>query len=33
MHMKEITRAMLNDKNLPYYFWAKTVATIIYIMN
>jgi hypothetical protein len=24
---------MLNDKNLPNYFWAKTVTTIVYIMN
>jgi hypothetical protein len=24
---------MLNEKNLPNYFWAKAVATAIYIMN
>jgi len=24
---------MLNEKNLPNYFWAKAVATIVYIMN
>jgi hypothetical protein len=24
---------MLNDKNLPNYFWVKMVATVIYIMN
>jgi len=24
---------MLNEKNLPNYFWAKAVATVIYIMN
>jgi hypothetical protein len=24
---------MLNEKNLPYYFWAKVVAIVIYIMN
>ncbi len=24
---------MLNGKNLPNYFWAKTVATVVYIMN
>jgi hypothetical protein len=24
---------MLNEKNLLYYFWAKAVATAIYIMN
>jgi hypothetical protein len=33
MHITEITRAMLNEKNLPYYFWAEAVATIVYIMN
>ncbi len=24
---------MLNEKNLPNYFWAKAVATVVYIMN
>ncbi len=24
---------MLSEKNLPNYFWAKAVATVIYIMN
>jgi hypothetical protein len=24
---------MLNEKNLPNYFWAKTIATIVYVMN
>jgi hypothetical protein len=24
---------MLNEKNLPNYFWAEAVATTIYIMN
>jgi hypothetical protein len=33
MHIVEIARAMLNEKNLPNYFWAETVATTIYIMN
>jgi transposase InsO family protein len=32
-HIVEIARAMLNEKNLSNYFWAKTVATAIYIMN
>jgi len=32
-HIAEITRAMLNEKNLPNYFWAKAIATIVYIMN
>ncbi len=33
MHVIEITRAMLNEKNLSNYFWAKAVTTAIYIMN
>jgi hypothetical protein len=32
-HIVEVTRAMLNEKNLPDYFWAEVVATIVYIMN
>jgi len=24
---------MLNEKNLPNYFWAKAIATVVYIMN
>jgi hypothetical protein len=24
---------MLNEKNLPNYFWAEAVATAVYIMN
>jgi len=32
-HIVKITRAMLNKKNLPNYFWAEAVATIVYIMN
>jgi hypothetical protein len=24
---------MLNEKNLPNYFWAEAVATVVYIMN
>jgi hypothetical protein len=24
---------MLNEKNLPNYFWAEAVATVMYIMN
>ncbi len=32
-HIVEIARAMLNEKNLPNYFWAEVVVTTIYIMN
>ncbi len=24
---------MLNEKNLPNYFWAEAIATVVYIMN
>ncbi len=33
MHIAEITRAMLNEKNLPKYFWVEAVTTAIYIMK
>jgi len=33
MHIAKITRAMLNEKNLPNYFWAEMVVITIYIMN
>jgi hypothetical protein len=33
MHIIKITRAMLNEKNLPNYFWAKTVIIAVNIMN
>jgi transposase InsO family protein len=32
-HIAEIARAMLNEKNLPNYFWAEAVTTVVYIMN
>jgi phage terminase large subunit-like protein len=28
MHIAEVARAMLNEKNLPNYFWAETIATV-----
>jgi hypothetical protein len=35
MHITKITRAMsmLNEKNLPNYFWAEAIVTGIYIVN
>jgi hypothetical protein len=33
MHIVEITRAMLNEKNLPNYFWAEAITTVVYIVN
>jgi len=32
-HIIEIARAMLNEKNLPNYFWAEAVTIAVYIMN
>jgi transposase InsO family protein len=32
-HIVKITHAMLNEKNLPNYFWAEAVAIAVYIMN
>jgi hypothetical protein len=32
-HIAEIARAMLNEKNLPNYFWAEAVTIVVYIMN
>jgi hypothetical protein len=32
-HIAEIACAMLNEKNLPNYFWAEAVANAVYIMN
>jgi transposase InsO family protein len=31
-HIVEITCAMLNEKNLPNYFWVEAIATTVYIM-
>jgi hypothetical protein len=33
MHIVKITCAMLNEMNLPNYFWAKVIVTIVYIIN
>jgi transposase InsO family protein len=32
-HIAEIGRAMLNEKNLPNYFWAEAITIAVYIMN
>jgi hypothetical protein len=32
-HIAKITHAMLNEKNLPNYFWVEAVTTVVYIMN
>lgn len=33
MHIVEVTRAILNEKKIPGYFWTKAVATTMYIVN
>jgi hypothetical protein len=33
MHIVEITRAMLNEKNLPNYFRVEVLVIVVYIMN
>jgi transposase InsO family protein len=32
-HIAEITHTMLNEKNLPNYFWVEAIAIVVYIMN
>jgi hypothetical protein len=32
-HIAKIARAMLNERNLPNYFWVEAVATTVYITN
>ena len=32
-HILEIARAMLNEMNLPLYFWVDVVYTTVYIIN
>ncbi len=32
-HIVEVARAMLNEKNLPNYFWVEAIAIGVYIMN
>jgi len=32
-HIAEIARAILNEKNLPNYFWAEVIPIVVYIMN
>jgi len=33
MHIIKIACAMLNEKNLPNYFWVEAVVIVVYIMN
>jgi transposase InsO family protein len=33
MHIAEVARALMADKNMPHHYWAEAVATTVYIMN
>jgi hypothetical protein len=33
MHIIEVARALMANKSMPHHYWAKAVATAIYIMN
>jgi hypothetical protein len=33
MHIAKITRVMLNENNLPNYFWVEVVGIAVYIMD
>ena len=32
-HIVEVARAMMNEKNLPKWYWAKAANTAAYVMN
>ena len=32
-HIAEIARALMSERNLPHYYWAEAVHTVVYIMN
>jgi hypothetical protein len=32
-HITKITCAMLNEKNLPNYFWSEIVTIVVYVIN
>ena len=33
MHIEEVSRAMMNEKNLPHCYWDEAISTALYIMN
>ena len=33
MHIVEVARALMHEKKMLEYYWAKTVHTVVYIMN
>ena len=32
-HIVEVARAMMNEKNLPKWYWAEAANTAVYLMN
>lgn len=32
-HIAQVARALMNEKNMPNYYWVEAVATVVYIMN
>ncbi|MCO5603339.1 hypothetical protein L7F22_057489 [Adiantum nelumboides] len=33
MHIAEVARALMTEKNVPHCYWAKAMSTAMYIMN
>ena len=33
MHIAEVSRALVNEKEIPVYYWAEAVRRAVYIMN
>ena len=33
MHIVEVARALMSEKDMPKYYWAEVVHTAVYIMN
>ena len=33
MHIVEIARALMSERNLPHYYWIEAIQTVVYIMN
>ena len=32
-HMAKVARALMQEKNMPHFYWAEAVNTAVYIMN
>ena len=33
MHIAEVARTLMAEKNMPKHFWSEAVHTTVYIMN